>query len=123
MSGATNARSEQNSKSGQGEVLTKAKSAAGRLGLLFGVTWVMRLTTPVFTFHETPISWKDLILILGGLFLLYKAVKEMHHEMLLLDLYDCEQSDTHTDDRRTDEPWVRLLFRRRCAELAALLFH
>lgn len=54
-------------------------AAVGRLVLLFSITWVMRLTTPVFTFRDTPISWKDLILILGGLFLLYKAVKEMHH--------------------------------------------
>jgi predicted tellurium resistance membrane protein TerC len=54
-------------------------AAVGRLGLLFSVTWVMQLTSPVFTFREQAISWKDLILILGGLFLLYKAVKEMHH--------------------------------------------
>jgi len=54
-------------------------AAVGRLALLFSVTWVMRLTTPVFTIQEQAFSWKDLILILGGLFLLYKAVKEMHH--------------------------------------------
>src|SRR5690606_8510016 len=36
-------------------------------------------SSDLFTFRDTPISWKDLILILGGLFLLYKAVKEMHH--------------------------------------------
>lgn len=54
-------------------------AAVGRLVLLFSVTWVMRLTTPVFTAWEQAISWKDLILIAGGLFLLYKAVKEMHH--------------------------------------------
>ncbi len=54
-------------------------AAVGRLALLFSVTWVMRLGTPVFMFREEPISWKDLILILGGAFLLYKAVKEMHH--------------------------------------------
>lgn len=54
-------------------------AAAGRLALLFGVTWVMHLTEPVLTIGEQEISWKDLILIVGGLFLLYKAVKEMHH--------------------------------------------
>jgi predicted tellurium resistance membrane protein TerC len=54
-------------------------AAVGRLGLLTGVTWVMKLTAPVFTFGDQPVSWKDLILILGGLFLLFKAVKEMHH--------------------------------------------
>jgi predicted tellurium resistance membrane protein TerC len=54
-------------------------AAVGRLALLAGVTWVMRLTTPVFTVRETAISWKDLILLAGGFFLLFKAVKEMHH--------------------------------------------
>jgi len=54
-------------------------AAIGRLGLLAGVTWVMRLTTPVFSLGELAVSWKDLILIVGGLFLLFKAVKEMHH--------------------------------------------
>lgn len=58
-------------------------AAVGRLGLLTGVTWVMRLTTPVFTVADQPVSWKDLILILGGLFLLFKAVKEMHHAVEL----------------------------------------
>lgn len=54
-------------------------AAVGRLVLLAGITWVMRLTSPVFSYGEQAVSWKDLILILGGLFLLFKAVKEMHH--------------------------------------------
>jgi predicted tellurium resistance membrane protein TerC len=54
-------------------------AAVGRLVLLTGITWVMRLTAPVFSYGDHVVSWKDLILILGGLFLLFKAVKEMHH--------------------------------------------
>ncbi len=54
-------------------------AAVGRLLLLAGVTWVMKLTQPVFILGEVAISWKDLILIVGGAFLLFKAVKEMHH--------------------------------------------
>jgi len=54
-------------------------AAVGRLALLASVTWVMRLTEPVVTFGNHAVSWKDLILITGGLFLLFKAVKEMHH--------------------------------------------
>ncbi|MGH8018523.1 MAG: TerC family protein [Opitutaceae bacterium] len=54
-------------------------AAVGRLVLLAGVTWVLKLTQPVFTIGELAISWKDLILIFGGAFLLFKAVKEMHH--------------------------------------------
>lgn len=54
-------------------------AAVGRLALLAGITWVMRLTAPVFSYGEHVVSWKDMILIVGGLFLLFKAVKEMHH--------------------------------------------
>ncbi len=46
-----------------------------RIVALFGATALVRLTSPVFmTF-----SWKDLVLLAGGLFLIYKAVKEIHH--------------------------------------------
>jgi predicted tellurium resistance membrane protein TerC len=54
-------------------------AAAGRLILLFGITWVIKLKAAVFTIGAHEVSWKDLILISGGLFLLFKAVKEIHH--------------------------------------------
>lgn len=54
-------------------------AALGRLVLLTGITWVIHLTAPVFTIGAQSVSWKDIILVLGGLFLLLKAVKEMHH--------------------------------------------
>jgi predicted tellurium resistance membrane protein TerC len=47
-----------------------------RLGLLLAISWVMRLKETLFTF-VIPISGKDLILICGGLFLLYKATHEI----------------------------------------------
>ena len=49
-----------------------------RLALLASITWVMSLTTPVFTLSRFEISWRDLILIAGGLFLLVKATTEIH---------------------------------------------
>jgi len=49
-----------------------------RLGLLASITWVMSLTTPLFSFWQLEISWRDLILIAGGLFLLIKATTEIH---------------------------------------------
>jgi predicted tellurium resistance membrane protein TerC len=66
-----------------------------RLALLFGISWVMGLTTPVFDFPEsiqqvlyssadtkkTGPSGRDLILIAGGLFLLYKASKEIFEKL------------------------------------------
>ena len=65
-----------------------------RIVLLFSITWIIGLTTPVFDLgitgpvgehgapsFETTFSWRDLILIAGGLFLLWKATKEIHHSV------------------------------------------
>jgi predicted tellurium resistance membrane protein TerC len=52
-----------------------------RLLLLGTIAWVMRLTTPVFTTFGEPFSVRDLILIAGGLFLVWKATKEIHHSV------------------------------------------
>ncbi|OLP57366.1 hypothetical protein BJF92_16340 [Rhizobium rhizosphaerae] len=50
-----------------------------RLALLGTVAWIVKLTAPVFELFGHPFSWKDLILIAGGLFLVWKATKEIHH--------------------------------------------
>ena len=50
-----------------------------RLGLLGTVAFIVHLTEPVFTVLGQAFSWRDLILIGGGLFLLWKATKEIHH--------------------------------------------
>jgi predicted tellurium resistance membrane protein TerC len=52
-----------------------------RIILLFSITWVMRLTAPLFTVLENEISGRDLILIGGGLFLLAKATHEIHAKL------------------------------------------
>jgi CBS domain containing-hemolysin-like protein len=52
-----------------------------RLGLLASISWVMSLTAPVFAFWRFEISWRDLILIAGGLFLLVKATTEIHERV------------------------------------------
>src|SRR3954469_5367486 len=65
-----------------------------RLGLLFSIAWLVGLKAPVFDLgiagpagphgepaFETAFSWRDLILIAGGLFLLWKATKEIHHNV------------------------------------------
>src|SRR5688572_19395297 len=49
-----------------------------RIGLLLSITFVMQLVDPLFVVLGSEISGKDLILILGGLFLLYKSVSEIH---------------------------------------------
>lgn len=52
-----------------------------RLGLLAMITWIMKLDDDLFTLFNQGISAKDLILILGGLFLLYKSSAEIYHKM------------------------------------------
>ncbi|MFD1730550.1 TerC family protein [Deinococcus malanensis] len=52
-----------------------------RLGLLFSITWIYRLKDDLFTLFGMGFSGRDLILIGGGLFLLYKAVTEMHEQL------------------------------------------
>lgn len=52
-----------------------------RLGLLGTVAWIVQLTEPVIELLGATLSWKDMILISGGLFLLWKATKEIHHSM------------------------------------------
>ena len=67
---------------------------AMRLALLTVIAWIVGLTAPVFDLgitgppdahgaptFETQFSWRDLILIGGGLFLVYKATKEIHHSV------------------------------------------
>ncbi|MBM5811167.1 MAG: TerC family protein [Gammaproteobacteria bacterium] len=49
-----------------------------RIALLFSITWLVRLTTPWFTVLGEEISGRDLILLIGGLFLLVKSVNEIH---------------------------------------------
>ena len=50
-----------------------------RLGLLATIAYIVALTQPVFEVFGKGFSWRDLILIAGGLFLLWKATKEIHH--------------------------------------------
>jgi len=54
---------------------------ATRLGLLFAISWVMRLTTPLFSLFGHGWSGRDLILLAGGLFLLAKATHEIHDKL------------------------------------------
>lgn len=52
-----------------------------RIALLVSLFWIMKLTEPLFSILGTHISGRDLILILGGLFLLYKSILEIYIQM------------------------------------------
>jgi predicted tellurium resistance membrane protein TerC len=61
-----------------------------RILLLLSISWIMSLTTPIPGIggvlawamgDDKPLNWRDLILLLGGLFLIYKATKEIHEKL------------------------------------------
>ena len=52
-----------------------------RILLLLSLSWVMSLTTPLFSFSDHIISGRDFILLLGGFFLIWKASKEIYTEV------------------------------------------
>ena len=52
-----------------------------RIGLLISIAWIVRLTRPLFTVLGQDISGRDLILIIGGLFLIGKATLEIHERL------------------------------------------
>jgi predicted tellurium resistance membrane protein TerC len=52
-----------------------------RIALLFSISWIIGLTTPLFTVLRQEISGRDLILIVGGLFLLGKSTHEIHAKL------------------------------------------
>ncbi len=58
-----------------------AGAFVSRLGLLFSIAWIARLTNPLFEVLGRGWSGRDLILVIGGLFLIGKAVLEIHHKL------------------------------------------
>jgi len=65
----------------RGRTLGLALAMIMRILLLLSLTWIMRLTAPIFELYSIEISGRDLILILGGLFLLAKSTHEIHHSL------------------------------------------
>jgi predicted tellurium resistance membrane protein TerC len=62
-------------------VLGLSFAMATRILLLLSITWVMQLTEPLFFIRGTDISGRDIILIGGGLFLLWKSTVEIHESL------------------------------------------
>jgi predicted tellurium resistance membrane protein TerC len=58
-----------------------AVALVSRILLLLSISWVMSLTKPIFNLGTNEITGRDLVLLLGGLFLVWKAVKEIHHKL------------------------------------------
>lgn len=65
----------------RGRMIGLSLAMLTRIALLFSITWVMSLKDTLFTVLGVPISGKDIILITGGLFLLFKATHEIHEKI------------------------------------------
>ncbi|HWV41918.1 TerC family protein [Pseudorhodoplanes sp.] len=71
-----------------------------RIALLLMLTWIMRLTAPLFTLFGNDFSWRDLILIGGGLFLIAKGTHEIHSEV------EAQVEDTEPRTGRQAFVWI-----------------
>ncbi len=65
----------------KGRIIGLGLAMMTRIALLLSITWVMGLTTGLFTLLEHNVSGRDLILIGGGLFLLAKSTQEIHQSL------------------------------------------
>jgi predicted tellurium resistance membrane protein TerC len=79
-------------KRGRARNIGLGLAAFTRIGMIFGIAFLVQLTEPLFEIFSHPFSGRDLILLGGGLFLMYKAVKEIHEKL--------EGDDLHGDQRR-----------------------
>lgn len=73
-----------------------------RIGLLLSISWIMSLTKPFITLLYKDFSWKDLILLVGGLFLVFKATVELHNRVEGENNHsakDTSKSDNSTNTR------------------------
>ena len=66
---------------GRARTLGLSLAAFGRIALLFSLVWILGLTAEVLHLFGHGLSWRDLILIAGGLFLIYKSVGELHQNL------------------------------------------
>ena len=72
----------------KGRTLGLLLAVVSRILLVLAIGWVMTLTKVLFVMLGHQVTGKDLILIFGGLFLVFKGTKEIHHKM----------QDAHNDD-------------------------
>lgn len=65
----------------KGRIIGLSLAMIVRILLLLSLAWIMKLTAPLFSIYLYEISWRDIILIIGGLFLLAKSTHEIHHSL------------------------------------------
>jgi predicted tellurium resistance membrane protein TerC len=87
----------------KGRTIGLALAMLTRIGLLFSITLIMRLTHPFFTLFEHGISGRDLILIGGGLFLLAKSTLEIHESL------EGEELEEHSAHKKFASFWPTIV--------------
>ena len=75
-----------------------------RVALLLAISWIVGLTTPVFEFQGFEVSWRDIILFSGGLFLIYKATSEIH------GMIDPDEPDVLAAEAEKKVGFTRVIF-------------
>ncbi len=86
----------------QGRIIGLALAMLTRLGLLFSLTWIMKLNTPLLTLGGVDITGRALILFGGGLFLLAKSTHEIHQEMESIE----RKNDSHQPKIKPSFWWI-----------------
>jgi len=81
---------------GRARQIGLALALISRLALLASIAWIIGLTQPLFELFGHTVSWRDIVLIAGGLFLLYKGTREIHHA---LEEDEPEGEDEHRNGR------------------------
>lgn len=66
---------------GKARTIGLALALIFRVGLLLGITWIITFTQPLFTLFDMEFSGRDLILLGGGIFLIFKSTLEVHQKM------------------------------------------
>jgi predicted tellurium resistance membrane protein TerC len=87
----------------RGRTIGLAMAMLTRIGLLFSITLIMRLTHPFVTLFTHGISGRDIILIGGGLFLLAKSTMEIHESL------EGDQLEEHSDKKKFASFWPTIV--------------
>lgn len=77
-------------------ILGLTLALVGRILLLLAIEWIIGLTRPIFTINEFAFSFRDLILIVGGLFLIAKSTSEMHKKLEVSKAEETKNLRKHT---------------------------
>ncbi|MCR6572786.1 TerC family protein [Campylobacter insulaenigrae] len=82
----------------KGRILGLAFAMITRILLLLSLFWVMKLTTPLFSIINNEISGRDLVLLLGGLFLIFKSIKEIKEQIV--------HKQEHSNIKISNKLWI-----------------